>query len=161
MASQSDPKREFDMNRSVKMRVMTVEDVDAVVQVETICFPTPWSREAFVNEVLHNQFATYFVAEDHGRIVGYIGCWVVIDEANITNVAVLPEYRGLKIGENLLRTAIELAKLKQAANMSLEVRVSNKVAQNLYEKLGFVRGGIRKNYYTDNYEDAYVMWVKL
>ncbi len=156
----SEPKR-LELNGDVKLRVMTLEDVDQVVQVEITCFPTPWSREAFENEVIHNQFATYFVAEDQGQIVGYIGCWVVIDEANITNIAVLPEYRGQKIGEALLRTAIEFARLKQAIRMSLEVRVSNYVAQNLYEKLGFQRGGVRNNYYTDNNEDAYVMWVTL
>ncbi|WEG12512.1 ribosomal protein S18-alanine N-acetyltransferase [Pullulanibacillus sp. KACC 23026] len=159
MASQS--KEDFELSGDVELRVMTLEDVDGVHKIETACFATPWSRSAFVNEVLHNQFATYFVAEEAGQLLGYIGCWVVIDDANITNIAVLPDYRGRKIGEALLRTAMELARLKQATRMSLEVRVSNTVAQNLYEKLGFQRGGIRKNYYTDNNEDAYVMWVTL
>lgn len=158
MASQP---KEFIMNNQIRLRVMTLEDVDQVEKVEQVCFPTPWSREAFVNEVKHNQFATYFVAVDQDQVIGYIGCWVVIDEANITNVAVLPEYRGQKVGEALLRTAMELARLKQAVRMSLEVRVSNFVAQNLYTKLGFKKGGIRKSYYTDNNEDAYVMWVNL
>jgi [ribosomal protein S18]-alanine N-acetyltransferase len=151
----------LELTGDAKIRIMTLSDVDQVVQIETICFPTPWSREAFVNEVKNNQFATYFVAENQGQVIGYIGCWIIIDEANITNVAVLPEYRGQKIGEALLRTAMELARLKKATKMSLEVRVSNMVAQNLYSKLGFKRGGIRKNYYTDNSEDAYVMWVNL
>jgi [ribosomal protein S18]-alanine N-acetyltransferase len=151
----------LELTGDAKIRIMTLSDVDQVVQIETICFPTPWSREAFVNEVKNNQFATYFVAENQGQVIGYIGCWIIIDEANITNVAVLPEYRGQKIGEALLRTAMELARLKKATKMSLEVRVSNMVAQNLYSKLGFKRGGIRKNYYTDNFEDAYVMWVNL
>lgn len=145
----------------IQLRAMGIDDVDAVVEVENQCFATPWSRAAFTNEVLNNQFATYFVAVDGDKIVGYIGCWVVIDEANITNVAVLPEYRGRKIGESLLQTAMELARLRQASRMSLEVRVSNTVAQNLYEKLGFERAGIRKNYYSDNNEDAFVMWVML
>ncbi|HSU80279.1 MAG TPA: ribosomal protein S18-alanine N-acetyltransferase [Candidatus Angelobacter sp.] len=151
----------IELTGEANIRIMTLNDVDQVVLVENICFPTPWSREAFINEVKNNQFATYFVAEDQGQVIGYIGCWIIIDEANITNVAVLPEYRGQKIGEALLRTAIELARLKQVTKMSLEVRVSNMVAQNLYSKLGFKRGGIRKNYYTDNSEDAYVMWVNL
>jgi ribosomal-protein-alanine N-acetyltransferase len=151
----------LELTGEAKIRIMTLNDIDQVVQVETICFPTPWSREAFINEVKNNQFATYFVAEDQGSVIGYIGCWIIIDEANITNVAVLPEFRGQKIGEALLRTAMELARLKKATKMSLEVRVSNFVAQNLYSKLGFKRGGIRKNYYSDNSEDAYVMWVNL
>lgn len=156
----SEPK-ELEMTEGVQLRIMTIADVDQVVKVENVCFPTPWSREAFINEVSNNQFATYFVAEEEGQIIGYIGCWVVIDEANITNIGVLPDYRGRKIGEALLRTAMELARLKQAQRMSLEVRVTNYIAQNLYEKLGFQRGGIRRNYYTDNNEDAYVMWVNL
>lgn len=156
-----EPKESYDLNDTIRLRTMTLDDVEEVHQVETVCFPTPWSQQAFVNEVLHNQFATYFVAVDGEKVIGYIGCWVVIDDANITNIGVLPDYRGNKIGEALLKTAMELARLKRATRMSLEVRVSNTVAQNLYEKLGFKRGGIRKNYYTDNNEDAYVMWVNL
>ena len=111
--------------------------------------------------MLNNRFATYFVAEDGDKIIGYCGVWVILDEAHITNIGVLPDYRGYKIGEAILRKVMLFAKLKSAIQMSLEVRVSNEIAQNLYRKLGFQNGGIRKGYYTDNYEDALVMWVKL
>lgn len=87
--------------------------------------------------------------------------WVVLDESQITNVAVLPEGRGKGIGEALMREAIAYAKSLNVVVMSLEVRVTNEVAQNLYRKLGFQEGGIRKGYYTDNQEDALVMWVNL
>lgn len=149
------------MERTIHLRTMMLEDIDQILIVEEACFAHPWTRQAFENEMVNNRFATYFVAEDSDKIVGYCGVWVILDEAHITNIGVLPEYRGNKIGETLLRKAMLFAKLKSAKQMSLEVRVSNDVAQNLYRKLGFQNGGIRKRYYTDNYEDALVMWVKL
>ncbi|WP_193432240.1 ribosomal protein S18-alanine N-acetyltransferase [Caenibacillus caldisaponilyticus] len=149
------------MEDRIHLRTMTLEDIDQVLHVERSSFSNPWTREAFENELRHNRFATYFVAEDGDRIVGYCGVWVILDESHITNIAVLPEYRGLKIGETLLRKAMLFAKLKRAKQMSLEVRVSNHIAQNLYRKLGFKDGGIRKGYYSDNHEDALVMWVEI
>lgn len=142
-------------------RLMRTEDIDQVLIVERQSFTLPWSREAFYNELNYNQYAKYLVIEDEGKIAGYCGTWIVIDEAHITNIAILPEYRGLKLGEELLRMMIEIALSMGVIRMTLEVRVSNMVAQSLYKKLGFQTGGIRKNYYTDNQEDAYVMWVNL
>lgn len=147
------------VEKDVTIRLMTIEDIDAVHFVELQSFNVPWTKESFYNEVVHNMFATYLVAEIDGQIVGYCGLWVIIDEAQITNIAVLPAYRGNKIGEHLLRRARSIAKKRGALKLSLEVRVSNHVAQGLYKKLGFESGGIRKNYYTDNLEDALVMWV--
>ncbi|RUU69839.1 ribosomal protein S18-alanine N-acetyltransferase, partial [Mesorhizobium sp. M7A.F.Ca.MR.362.00.0.0] len=80
-------------------------------------------------------------------LVGYIGAWIVIDEVHITNIAILPDFRGQKLGEKLLRAMMEEAKKQEAKSMTLEVRVTNIVAQNLYKKLGFQSGAIRKNYY--------------
>ncbi len=142
-------------------RLMRTEDIDQVLIVERQSFTLPWSREAFYNELNHNQYAKYLVIEDEGKIAGYCGAWIVIDEAHITNIAILPDYRGLKLGEELLRKMIDVALSMGVIRMTLEVRVSNIVAQSLYKKLGFQTGGIRKNYYTDNQEDAYVMWVNL
>lgn len=140
---------------------MTVEDIEAVMEIEKATFPTPWSRSAFYNEVVVNQFATYLLLEVGEEIAGYCGVWVIIDEAHITNIALHPDYRGMKLGEALMSKAIRFAKSRGALTMTLEVRVSNTVAQNLYKKLGFVEGGIRKGYYSDNQEDALVMWVNL
>lgn len=145
----------------VNFRLMTLDDLDGVLVIEKASFTLPWSREAFYNELVHNRYAKYVVMEHDGRLVGYCGMWVVIDEAHITNVAVLPEYRGKKLGEALMRRMMEMAKQLGAATMTLEVRVSNEVAQSLYRKLGFLNGGIRKRYYPDNQEDALVMWVNL
>jgi ribosomal-protein-alanine N-acetyltransferase len=140
---------------------MTPADIDQVLVVEHSAFDVPWSRQAFENELKNNRFASYFVAEYSGKIIGYCGVWVIVDEAHITNLAVLSGYRGHKVGETLLRQVMTYAKSQKAKTISLEVRVSNEVAKNLYRKLGFYTGGIRKNYYSNNGEDALVMWVKL
>lgn len=145
----------------INFRPMTLDDLDGVLAIEKTSFTLPWSREAFYNELVHNRYAKYVVMEHDGRIIGYCGMWVVIDEAHITNVAVLPEYRGKKLGEALMRKMMEIAKQLGAVTMTLEVRASNNVAQSLYRKLGFLNGGIRKRYYPDNQEDALVMWVNL
>jgi ribosomal-protein-alanine N-acetyltransferase len=142
-------------------RSMEMEDVDQILNVENASFTTPWSREAFYNELTNNHFANYIVMEIDGLIVGYCGVWIVVDEAHVTNIALLPEVRGMGLGEALLRKIMDLARSFHAKAMTLEVRVTNHIAQNLYGKLGFQKGGIRKNYYVDNHEDALVMWVKL
>jgi [ribosomal protein S18]-alanine N-acetyltransferase len=143
---------------SFVFRNMKEEDIDQILEVEHASFTTPWSREAFYNEIYNNKFAVYIVLEENNKIIGYCGTWVVIDEAHITNVAVLPEYRGRKLGEALMRKLMSVAREMGAKSMTLEVRVTNHVAQSLYRKLGFQNGGIRKNYYSDNQEDGLVMW---
>ncbi|WP_342471798.1 ribosomal protein S18-alanine N-acetyltransferase [Metasolibacillus sp. FSL H7-0170] len=145
----------------VQYRKMTIADVEAVYAIEVDAFPTPWTLDSFYYEMTENQFAYYTVAEENGEILGFCGSWLVIDAAQITNVAVVESARGRKIGEGLMREAIRVAREANMETMSLEVRVSNIVAQNLYYKLGFQDGGLRKGYYTDNQEDALVMWVKL
>jgi [ribosomal protein S18]-alanine N-acetyltransferase len=149
------------MGMDIQFRFMTLNDIDDVLRVERASFTVPWSREAFYNELVHNRYAKYIVMVHKDRIIGYGGMWVVVDEAHITNVAVLPEFRGKKLGEALMRKLMETAKQLGAATMTLEVRVSNHVAQSLYRKLGFRNGGIRRHYYPDNLEDALVMWVNL
>jgi [ribosomal protein S18]-alanine N-acetyltransferase len=145
----------------ITFRQMTLDDIDDVLKIEHASFTLPWSRESFYNELVHNNYSNYIVMEWNGQVIGYCGMWLVIDEAHITNVAVLPEFRGKKLGEALMKKAMETAKELGAKTMTLEVRVSNHVAQSLYRKLGFLNGGIRKQYYTDNQEDALVMWVNL
>ena len=147
------------MENTFSFRMMNVDDIDQVMVVEHKSFTIPWSRESFYNEIITNQFAVYLVLEDEGRVIGYCGVWIVVDEAHITNIALLPEYRGRKLGEALLRKIIEVAIERGAKTMTLEVRMSNMIAQSLYRKLGFQGGAIRKRYYTDNHEDALVMWV--
>jgi ribosomal-protein-alanine N-acetyltransferase len=145
----------------IRYRLMKVQDIEKIMEVEHASFATPWSADAFMNELTNNHFAYYIVAEIGKKVIGYCGVWVIIDEAHITNVAVHPDYRGKKIGEYLMRHIITLSMSYGAKKMTLEVRVSNKVAQALYHKFGFEEQGIRKGYYTDNQEDAIIMWVNL
>jgi len=143
------------------IRDMLNDDIDAVMSVDQASFSTPWSREIFKREMNENKYAYYFVIEENDKIIGYAGLWIVEDDAQITNIALLPEYRGYKIGEKLFGFSVQFAIKKGASRLSLEVRESNLVAQRLYRKFGLVPGGIRKGYYPDNNEDAIVMWVNL
>lgn len=147
--------------KTITYRKMTMEDIDQVLLIEEEAFAHPWTREAFEHEMTTNLYSYYLVAETEEQdIVGYCGMWIVLDESHITNVAVAERMRGHRIGEGLMREAIRIVKEQQGVLMTLEVRVSNTVAKNLYYKLGFQDGGIRKNYYTDTQEDALVMWVE-
>jgi len=143
---------------TVHITEMRLSDLDDVVEIERLCFPTPWSKEAFKMEIMRNFCARYAVARLNGKVVGYIGMWLVIDEAHITNIAVHPDYRHIGIGEKLMRYMMKMAVDMGINRMTLEVRKSNIVAQNLYKKLGFEESGIRKGYYLNNNEDAIIMW---
>lgn len=149
------------MEKVVDYRVMTVKDIPSVVKIEEESFATPWTAEVFEHEMTGNNYAHYIVAVHEEEVIGHCGMWVVLDECHITNIAVLEKHRGYGIGERLLKEGIELCKALEVRLMTLEVRVSNEVAKNMYRKLGFQDGGIRKNYYTDDREDALVMWVEL
>lgn len=149
------------MNNSISYRKMTVEDIDAVLKIEQEAFSLPWTYDAFVQEMTTNLHAYYVVAETNDKqIVGFCGMWLVIDESHITNVAVTEKVKGQGIGEGLMREAIRVSKEHEVVVMTLEVRVNNTIAQNLYRKLDFQNGGIRRGYYTDTNEDALVMWVE-
>lgn len=146
----------------VKIRPLAIEDIPRVVEIEEVSFPTPWKAESFRSELIDNYLARYFGLELEGEIIGYMGLWNVIGEGHITNIAIMPSYRGQGWGEYLLRSVME--KLKQTENIdriTLEVRVSNYTAQKLYTKLGFSPAGFRRKYYTDNREDALIMWASL
>jgi ribosomal-protein-alanine N-acetyltransferase len=140
---------------------MKIEDIDEVMEVEHSSFTVPWTKESFYYELEKNHFAHYLVVVVNEKIAGYCGCWIILDEAHVTNIAVLPQYRGRGFGESLLSKMMDIARKLGTKKMTLEVRVSNMPAQSLYKKLGFQKGGIRKGYYTDNQEDALIMWVNL
>jgi ribosomal-protein-alanine N-acetyltransferase len=148
------------MNNYV-IRRMTLNDLDRICDIEQSAFSLPWSRESFHNELNSNHFSYYLVLEVNGLVIGYGGMWIILDEAHITNIAIEPAYRGQKWGERLLLSMQLHAFRYGAESMTLEVRKSNKVAQGLYEKLGFTTKGIRPRYYSDNGEDALIMWVTL
>lgn len=150
----------FDESKLV-VRRMLLQDIDAVLRVEHRAFTAPWSRQAFLGELVDNRLARYIVLEYDGRIVGYGGLWLILDEGHVTNIAVDPDFRGRKLGDKLLRSLMSMCVASGGRKMTLEVRVSNHVAQNLYRKYGFEKVGVRKGYYTDNREDALIMWVDL
>ncbi|HWR41823.1 ribosomal protein S18-alanine N-acetyltransferase [Sporomusa sp.] len=141
------------------IRRMQAEDIDEVITVENKAFTTPWSRAAFEEEVGHNDLAHYLVMVKDSQIVGYGGFWLVVDEAHVTNIALLPEYHGHGLGSLLLENMILVAKVKGAVSMTLEVRPSNTAARKLYSRRGFIERGIRPNYYAEIGEDALIMWL--
>lgn len=143
----------------IQIRKMEMSDVKDVWQLDVHSFSAPWSKETYEMELTENDYAHYFVMETEGNIIGYVGTWLVIDDAQITNIAIHPNFRGYKLGEKLFGYAMQYVMNNGATRLSLEVRKSNLVAQNLYRKFGLVPGGIRENYYPDNGEDAIVMWV--
>lgn len=142
----------------IVIRPMTAEDIDAVLIIEQSSFSSPWSREAFQAEVCDNDLAHYLVMESKKKIIGYGGMWIIIDEAHVTNIAILPNCRGNGFGKLLLTELIKMAKVKGAHKMTLEVRVSNVAARRLYSGFEFKECGLRRGYYTDNNEDAIIMW---
>ena len=141
----------------ISFREMKPEDAEAVEQVEKASFSMPWSRKSFWEEAA-NERTYYLLALEDGKVIGYAGTWILDDEAQITNVAVVPEHRGKKIGAGLMAELIKEAKKRGATRMTLEVRPSNTVALALYKKFGFVDCGHRPHYYIDNGEDAVIMW---
>lgn len=143
------------------VRHMKLEDIDQICEIEQQAFTTPWTKDAFYNEMVNNLFAFYIVLEAGGLIVGYAGMWTVVDEAHVTNIAIREGYRGKGLGDRLLTEMKSAARALGMMRMTLEVRVSNEVAQSLYAKHDFKSVGIRKRYYTDNHEDAMIMWVEL
>ncbi|HEY6103164.1 MAG TPA: ribosomal protein S18-alanine N-acetyltransferase [bacterium] len=138
---------------------MVMDDIGRVLEIERESFRTPWPTDAYTHELRENRLASYIVARVADELVGYAGMWVILDEAHITTIAVDLRYRGQHIGERLLIGLIDAALDRGARWMTLEVRRSNDVAQALYKKYGFREIGTRKGYYSDNREDAIVMWT--
>lgn len=138
-------------------RKMLPADAAAVEKVELACFSMPWSRESFWEEAAQ-EAAYYLLALDDGEIIGYVGVWLLGEEGHITNVAVAPEMRGRGVGAALLAELMRIAMERSVRSMTLEVRPSNEAALALYRKFGFRSVGRRPHYYTDNAEDAEILW---
>lgn len=141
---------------NLTVHTLEKDDIDSIIEIENLCFPTPWTKESMEGE-LRNKFAKYVVIKNNNLVVGYGGLWLIIDEGHITNIAVHPEFRGMGIGNKILEELIKLCEKRNIPSMTLEVRISNTIAQNLYKKFGFKEAGVRKKYYGDNDEDALIM----
>jgi ribosomal-protein-alanine N-acetyltransferase len=150
----------LDVNE-LNYRAMTLADITAIAAIEQEAFSSPWTTEAFTNELMNNLFARYMVMEYGGEIIGYGGMWIIMDEAHVTNIAVRSDFRGQGLGHRLLLELQRTAVFFGAAKMTLEVRVTNEIAQRLYRRHGFEPSGIRPKYYSDNNEDALIMWAEL
>jgi len=138
------------------IRRMTLNDVAEVHAIEHSTFAIPWSLDSFEKEAV-NPCARYLVAELEGKVIGFAGVWLVLDEGHVTNIAIAEEHRGKGYGRELTQALMQYAANLGIAYVTLEVRRSNERAQNLYKSLGFVSVGVRKRYYEDNGEDAYLM----
>ena len=141
----------------VRIVVMRRRHLRSVLRIERQVHPRPWSHGVFANE-LGQSDRCYVVARLNGAVVGYGGVWYALDDAHVTNIAVDPKRRRLKVATRVLVTLAQQARLHGAKNLTLEVRVSNKSAQALYTQFGFAPVGIRRRYY-ENVEDAIIMWA--
>jgi ribosomal-protein-alanine N-acetyltransferase len=140
---------------------MTLADLPAVLEIDHLSFVLPWPERSYRFELSENPAAHLMVAEmgqeNHRAIVGYVGYWLIVDEAHISTIAVDPGRRGQGLGELLLSHAMDAARNLGADMATLEVRASNEAAINLYRKFGFQVVGRRAAYYRDNEEDALLM----
>jgi len=139
---------------------MTPADLDEVLVIERHSFPSAWSRGSYERE-LRNRNSYYFAARHEDGLVGYIGMWVVVDEAHITTLAVHPGCRRRGLGSHLLRLLIEHARQHGVGRVTLEVREQNLAAISMYRTFGFQQTGVLQGYYGDTGENGLVMWKVL
>jgi ribosomal-protein-alanine N-acetyltransferase len=148
-----------DQPRRLEISRMTADDIAAVLQIETLSFQSAWPPNAFANELRDNKLAHYFVGRVDGVIVAYGGIWVILEDSHVTTIAVHPDMRGKRLGEEMLVHLLDEAIARNASWITLEVRETNDVAQKLYRKYGFTVVSTRRGYYSDNNESALVMWA--
>jgi ribosomal-protein-alanine N-acetyltransferase len=170
----------FEGNSAYVVEAMGLDDLPRVMEIERVSFPLPWPERAYRYELSQNKNSHYVVLrrraaanptgrarplrslwrrDRHPPILGYGGFWMIAGEAHISTLAVDPDWRKLGLGELLLLSMLKQAARLGAFEATLEVRVSNAVAQNLYIKYGFEKVGRRRHYYQDNGEDAWIMTV--
>ena len=136
------------------IRAMRLSDLDNIMPLEHQLFSSPWSKDDYIYELSSNPYAKYYVLEDD-KIVGYVGIWITYETAQITTIGIAKERQGEGLSKLLMNKVIE--ETKDCEAITLEVRVSNVKAIKLYESYGFKKEAIRKDYYLDNHEDAYLM----
>lgn len=144
----------------VELTRMRRRHLRRVLAIEARVYPRPWSASLFLSELGQRSTRTYLVARYNGVVIGYAGLMLTGREAHITNIAVDPDFQGLKVGTRLLIALLTEAIARGAGFISLEVRVSNQSAQDMYTKFGFSITGARKGYYIETNEDAYVMVIQ-
>lgn len=135
------------------IRNMKKGDAKSVAEIEQMVFSMPWSEKGIL-DFFGNTYSRFFVSEKDDEIIGYIGAYIVADEMDITNIAVKNQYQRMGIGMKLMEKVMEEARNENCSSVNLEVRESNNNAIKLYEKMGFKRVGIRKNFYSRPTENA-------
>lgn len=145
---------------NLKIRKMDLSDIPYVYNEELKIFGKSLGEKTLYNEIMYNEMSKYYIALVDGKRSGYIGSWLTIPNAEILNLFVSEDYRGLGIGSMLLDEVIIACDEHSIENITLEVRESNDYAIRLYEKLGFYKGAVRKQYYEDG-EDALLMVLEL
>lgn len=143
---------------SLRFVQLQEEHIDAILEIEAVSNPSPWSRESFIHE-LTNSNGKFLVALLDGQTAGYGAIWFVVDEAHITTLAIAPEQRHNGYGRRLVEALLDEAREQGMTCATLEVRAGNEHAIHLYESLGFQTAARRKGYYPNNKEDALVMWL--
>lgn len=151
---------EQNLEEQCVIRKMQESDLDEVIEIEQVSFSMPWTKEAMADS-LKNENNVYLVAEYAGKIAGYCGMWGIAGEGQINNVAVKQSYRGKGIASQMMQAFIEAGCKKNLMEFTLEVRESNTAAIRLYEKIGFQKEGIRKDFYDAPKENAVIMWLRL
>ena len=131
----------------------------SVLRIEGQVYPRPWTLTLFLSELSLHSSRHYVVARVDGKVVGYAGLMVSLDEGHVTNIAVDPAWQRHQIGSRLLLNLHRAALERGARHMTLEVRVSNTGAQSMYRRFGYETEGLRKNYYAETKEDALIMWA--
>jgi ribosomal-protein-alanine N-acetyltransferase len=145
---------------TVQLVPMRRRHLRAVLRIEAQVYPRPWSLTLYLSELNLRTSRHYVVARLDGNVVGYAGLLLAADEAHITTIAVDPAWHRHQIGTRLLLHQAWIARQRGARHLTLEVRVTNTPAQEMYGRFGFVSEGIRKNYYAEIHEDAAVMWAR-
>jgi [ribosomal protein S18]-alanine N-acetyltransferase len=141
-------------------RPITLADMAEIMVIERTAYAYPWS-ERFFRQEMQVECARSFLAESDGQIAGYILFWLLPGEIDIHNIAVHRDFRRRGLGRSLLENVIIEARSRTSSRITLEVRKSNTVAQKLYEAVGFTVSGVRKGYYSDDGEDAFLMTLEL
>jgi ribosomal-protein-alanine N-acetyltransferase len=143
---------------SVSLRRLTLSDLDDVERIERSSYPTPWSRSMFAGELAKPSSLSLAAVTEAGELVGYLVLSRYVDAWHVMNIAVDPDWRRQGIGSAMLAQLLEDTRSAERRGYTLEVRVSNADAIRLYERFGFRSRGVRRGYYTDNREDALIMW---
>ena len=146
------------MMLELELRRLELADLDAIEQIERVSYRTPWSRSMFASELAKPSSLSFGAVDEAGTLVGYLVLSRYVDAWHVMNVAVAPERRRQGVASALLQRLLELTEDDGMRGYTLEVRVSNLGAIRLYERFGFVPKGVRRGYYTDNREDALIMW---